>query len=89
MSDLRPPMTLKEVAPYVRRSVATCHDQLSKGTFPIRYIDTRPYLFAYKDVMAYAERGEKTNPHFAITKSRQLFGRVVRKKAQQARERVA
>lgn len=77
MSDLPPVLTLKEVLPYVRRSRQQCWELLRTGKFPIRTIDTRPYLFARADVMAYAERGEKTNPLLADRPSqpRAFFGR--------------
>jgi hypothetical protein len=64
-SDLPPVMTLKEVLPFVRRTAGSAYQMLQEQRFPIRHIGVRPYLFARADVLAYAERGVKTNPLLA------------------------
>ncbi len=62
-----PLLTLKEVAPLIRRSLGTCYQQLTRGTFPIRRVEAEakrgvPVLFTQADVDAYVQHGRMTNP---------------------------
>jgi hypothetical protein len=80
-----PVLTLQELIDrgFYRSTLKGAWAKLERGRFPIRHIDTRPYRFNRKDVAAYVERGEKTNPLLLnpLTRPRRLFARVHRAKA--------
>lgn len=85
-SPLPAVLTLKEVAPFVRRTVRSAHQMLQQKRFPIRHIGVRPYLFARADVLAFAEHGTVTNPLLA-TPHRRFFQAAQR--ARRSKELVA
>ena len=75
-------LTLKEVAPMVRLSVRTCHNRLSAGTFPIARVPGEYHAkFTERDVIAYVQRGEVTNPLAVRTPRRRAFFGKARKSA--------
>lgn len=71
-----PVLLLTEVAPLIRQSLKGCWHRLEAGRFPIKVLDVRPYRFAKADVIAYVDRGEKTNPLVATPRTRRSFPRA-------------
>lgn len=76
-------LTLKDVAPMLNWSIGHCRNRLGAGTFPIRRVaDIFSVRFLERDVIAFVERGEITEPKLLARKRRtRLFLQSAKKSA--------